>query len=86
MKSFPHLWKLLVLNVFRFDGCNFGITFEVLGVKCQKIFNFVRLHRGDDLCVVNLNAGNGMIDDNLAPVFINFYCVGQKYKKSFKSF
>ena len=39
--------------------------------------------RGGDLCVVDLNAGDGMFDDEFAPVFIDFGCVGQKVENLF---
>ena len=76
----------LTLNAFRFGGDDLRVAFEVFGVKCERIFDFVRFHRGNDLCVVNLNAGNGMFRDEFAPVFINFCRVGKKFEKPLQSF
>lgn len=60
-----------------------GVAFEIFGIESQQVFDVVRFHRGDDFCVVDLNAGDGMFDDEFAPVFIDFGRVGQKVENLF---
>lgn len=74
------------LNIFRFDCFDVGIAFEIFGVEDQQIFDVVGFHRVGDFCVMELNAGNGMFDDEFAPVFIDIGCVGKKFKKRLNLF
>ncbi len=73
-------------NSFRLNRFDVGIAFEIFDVKSQQILNVVRFHCGNDFCVVDLNAGNRISDDEFAPVSINFFGVGQQFEKAFKSF
>jgi hypothetical protein len=67
-KVFPKsellIFKLLkILNIFRLDGFNESVAFEIFSVEGQQILNVVGFHRGDDFRVVDFYAGNRMVDD-----------------------
>lgn len=74
---------LIVLNMFRLNGVDVGVTFEIFGVKGQQILDVVNFHCGDDFGIVDLNALDGIIDDEFAPVFVNVERIGQKVENLF---
>ncbi len=78
--------RIKYLNIIRFDSIVVKIAFEIFGVESQLIFDVARLHHGGDFCVVNLDAGDGMFDDEFAPVLINFGCVGQNFEETLEYF
>ncbi len=52
-----------ILNIFRLDGFNESVAFEIFGVEGQQILNVVGFHRGDDFRVVDFYARNRVIDN-----------------------
>jgi hypothetical protein len=52
-----------ILNIFRLNGFDVCVAFEIFGVEGQQILNVVRFHRSDDFRVVDFYARNRMIDD-----------------------
>ena len=50
-------------NIFRLDGFDVSVAFEIFGVKGEKRLNAVCLHRRDDFRVVNFYARNRIIND-----------------------
>lgn len=72
-----------LLDTLWLDGCDVGIAFEIFGVECQQVFDVVGFHGSDDFCVMDLDTGDKIFNDEFAPVFIDFRCVGQKVENPF---